>query len=196
MKKLIIALLILPIVLFAGDPVPGIGITVEQSPNGITQKGKTNGRGEFIAKGLKAGDYKVTIEMNGVSCVIGEQVNEKITCPSNSATAAIKPIVVDLSTKSMFFSKKGYDTYQASSTREAGSGLATGRRQHKPLVVTKEIDNATPLTKAQDYNSSRSNKANSLADVDNDGGVDDDCDGVVEITPMKGGQIKVKVICK
>lgn len=194
MKKLIIALIILPIVLFAGDPIPGLEIVVEQSPNGITQKGKTNGRGEFIAKGLKAGDYKVTIEMNGVSCVIGEQVNEKITVPSTSATAAIKPIVVDLSTKSMFLSKKDSKNYEASSTREAGSGLATGRRQHKPLVITKEIDKSAPLTKAQDYNSSRSNKANSLAEVNN--GEDDDCDGVVEITPMKGGQIKVKVICK
>ncbi|MER3329963.1 MAG: hypothetical protein RIF34_10330 [Candidatus Kapaibacterium sp.] len=56
MKKLIIALLILPIVLFAGDPIPGIDITVDQSPNGVTKKGKTNGRGEFIAQGLNEGD--------------------------------------------------------------------------------------------------------------------------------------------
>jgi type VI secretion system secreted protein Hcp len=29
--------------------------------------------------------------------------------------------------------------------REAGSGMATGRRQYKPLVIRKRIDKATPL---------------------------------------------------
>ena len=191
MKKLIIALLILPIVLFAGEPIPGIDVKVEQISNGTSKTGKTNGRGEFIATGLKEGDYKVTIEMNGVSCVIGEQVNEKITCPSSQSTASIKPIRIELSSKSMWLSKKGYD-YYANKTREAGSGMATGRRQHKPVTVTKEIDKSSTKSSAQDHNSSRSNKSNNLADE----GVDEDCDGEVEITPMKGGQIKVKVTCK
>ena len=29
--------------------------------------------------------------------------------------------------------------------REAGSGMATGRRQYKPLIIRKRIDKATPL---------------------------------------------------
>ena len=181
--------------LFAGDPIPGLDVHCTQISTGTTVKGKTNGRGEFIGKGLKEGDYTVTIEMNGVSCVIGDQVNEKITCPSNSVTAAIKPVVVDLSTKSMYLSKKDSKNYQASSSREAGSGLATGRRVYEPLVVTKEITGSASNTKAKDHNSSRSNKSGIAADLDT-GGEDDDCDGVVEITPMKGGQIKVKVTCK
>jgi type VI secretion system secreted protein Hcp len=32
-----------------------------------------------------------------------------------------------------------------STRREAGSGLATGKRQHKPITITKEWDKATPL---------------------------------------------------
>ncbi|MFA7327413.1 MAG: carboxypeptidase-like regulatory domain-containing protein [Candidatus Kapaibacterium sp.] len=187
MKIIIIALLILPFVLFAGDPIPGIGITVEQSPNGVAVKGNTNGRGEFIATGLKEGDYKVTIEMNGVSSVIGDQVNEKITCPSSKSTARIKPISIDLSTKSMYLSKKGYD-YYASKSREAGSGMATGRRQHKPVSKTNGSENG--LSKAD------AGKAIGRNVDESSDGVDDDCDGVVEITPMKGGQIKVKVTCK
>lgn len=196
MKKLIIALLILPIVLFAGDPIPGIGITVEQSPNGVTKKGETNGRGEFIATGLKEGDYKITIEMNGVSCVIGDQVNEKITVPSTKSTARIKPIRIDLSSKSMYLSKKGYDYYASSSSnRDAASGLATGKRKHKPVTITKEIDKSSTKSAATDHNSSRSNKTSHTPVMDTDG-LDNDCDGVVEITPMKGGQIKVRIICK
>ncbi len=31
------------------------------------------------------------------------------------------------------------------SPRDAASGLPTGKRQHKPLVITKEIDKSTPL---------------------------------------------------
>jgi hypothetical protein len=191
MKKLLIILFALPIMLFAGDPIPGLDVNCISKTDGSIVKGKTNGRGEFIATGLKEGDYKVTLEMNGVSCVIGDQVNEKITCPSTKSTASIKPISIDLSTKSMYLSKKGYD-YYANKTREAGSGMATGRRQHKPVTITKEIDASSPSTRATDYNSSRSNRTTSAANLD---GEDEDCDGVVEITPMKGGQIKIKVTC-
>ena len=48
MKKLIIALLILPIVLFAGEPIPGIDVIFIQVSSGTKVKGKTNGNGEFI----------------------------------------------------------------------------------------------------------------------------------------------------
>jgi type VI secretion system secreted protein Hcp len=35
-------------------------------------------------------------------------------------------------------------THEVASPRDTGTGLATGRRQHGPLVITKEIDRATP----------------------------------------------------
>ena len=35
--------------------------------------------------------------------------------------------------------------HEISSPRDAASGQATGRRQHKPLVITKELDKASPL---------------------------------------------------
>lgn len=34
--------------------------------------------------------------------------------------------------------------HEVASPRDTGTGLATGRRQHGPLVITKEIDRATP----------------------------------------------------
>lgn len=186
MKKLILALLVLPIVLFAGDPIPGLDVNCISKTDGSVVKGKTNGRGEFIATGLKEGDYKVTLEMNGVSCVIGDQVNEKSTVPSTKSTATIKPIRLELSSKSVYFSKKGYD-YYASKSREAGSGLATGKRQHEPMRKTKETEHG--LSKAD------AGRARGKSNDKSSDGVDDDCDGVVEITPMKGGQIKIKVTC-
>jgi len=35
--------------------------------------------------------------------------------------------------------------HEVESARNASTGLATGKRQHKPLTVTKEIDKSTPL---------------------------------------------------
>jgi type VI secretion system secreted protein Hcp len=35
--------------------------------------------------------------------------------------------------------------HQIISPRDAASGQATGKRQHKPFVITKEIDKSTPL---------------------------------------------------
>jgi len=36
-------------------------------------------------------------------------------------------------------------SHEVVSPRDAASGLPTGKRQHKPLTVTKEIDKSTPL---------------------------------------------------
>ncbi len=36
-------------------------------------------------------------------------------------------------------------SHEIVSPRDAASGLPTGKRQHKPLVITKEVDKATPL---------------------------------------------------
>jgi type VI secretion system secreted protein Hcp len=36
-------------------------------------------------------------------------------------------------------------SHEIVSPRDAASGLATGKRQHKPFVITKEIDKSTPL---------------------------------------------------
>ena len=36
-------------------------------------------------------------------------------------------------------------SHEVVSPRDSESGLATGKRMHKPLVITKELDRATPL---------------------------------------------------
>jgi type VI secretion system secreted protein Hcp len=38
-----------------------------------------------------------------------------------------------------------YFEHEVGTAREAGSGLATGRRQYKPIVIRKRIDKSTPL---------------------------------------------------
>jgi type VI secretion system secreted protein Hcp len=38
-----------------------------------------------------------------------------------------------------------YFTSSVKTAREAGSGMATGRRQHEPIMIRKRIDKSTPL---------------------------------------------------
>jgi type VI secretion system secreted protein Hcp len=35
--------------------------------------------------------------------------------------------------------------HQVTSPRDAASGMPTGKRQHKPITITKEVDKSTPL---------------------------------------------------
>jgi hypothetical protein len=68
---------------------------------------------------------------------------------------------------------EGIDLTQAIvGLRDASTGMPTGRRMHKPMTLTKDIDKSSPKLyglviteagsqvsiKAQDYNSSRSNR--------------------------------------
>jgi hypothetical protein len=77
------------------------------------------------------------------------------------------------------------DAASVKSPRDAASGMATGKRQHSPVTVRKELDKSSPgmaatadadgdgspATAAQDHNSSRSNKTGSvISDGDGDGG--------------------------
>jgi type VI secretion system secreted protein Hcp len=43
-------------------------------------------------------------------------------------------------------------SHEIVSPRDPASGQATGRRQHKPLVITKELDRSTPLLHAAHVN--------------------------------------------
>ncbi len=36
-------------------------------------------------------------------------------------------------------------THEVVSPRDAASGMSTGKRQHRPLIITKPVDRATPL---------------------------------------------------
>lgn len=63
-------------------------------------------------------------------------------------------------------------SHSVTSPRDSASGLATGKRMHKPMTITKELDKASPklygliiadqgsqvVIQADDHNSSRSNK--------------------------------------
>jgi hypothetical protein len=115
---------------------------------------------------------------------------------AGTALAEEKPTSVakelDKSSPSLMTSDDASGTTDSSATRprDAASGMATGKRQHgRPTADGGGSSGASGGTRAQDYNSSRSNNINGSADgagdLDRDGrvdivtcgrGVDDDCD--------------------
>lgn len=60
------------------------------------------------------------------------------------------------------FSWGATQTGTIKSSREAGSGLATGKRMHKPFVITKELDKSSPIARIDDNAMSSSNLAISI----------------------------------
>ena len=79
---------------------------------------------------------------------------------------------------------KGLTEYRVMTAREAGSGMATGRRMHKPFVITKELDktSATPGATAVAIPTGKS--ALKKEDV-----CDDDCDRFVEVSLEFGEKV-------
>ena len=191
MKKLILSVfLIIPMILFAGDPIPGIDITVNQSPGGISKGSKTNNNGEAIFTGLKDGDYTITIRNNNKTVVIGKSRNDKITI-SSTKSANIKPIRLELSSYSggedlLLRKRPG----RAAADDHSG-GLSTGKRQHKTANASGGSGGTSTQSKATSHNASRSNRSSGISDTN-----DDDCDdGEVEIRPMANGKLVVKITC-
>jgi hypothetical protein len=101
------------------------------------------------ATGLKAGyDLKKNVKARVVQTDNGCTIVFESSAPSPDAASG------------MATTKKGYDYYQAQSSfsvsaadnsvtevkspRDAASGMATGKRMHKPMTITKEYDKSSP----------------------------------------------------
>ncbi|MEK6553338.1 MAG: carboxypeptidase-like regulatory domain-containing protein [Bacteroidota bacterium] len=83
---------------FAGDPVPGLHITIEQIPGGIIKRGTTNSSGEVTFNNLQPGDYRITFvrkrpggvkyeKQGGTVNPLGKDYNSSI---SNSSSTLAK----------------------------------------------------------------------------------------------------------
>lgn len=186
MKKLLIAIfLITPLLLFAGDPIPGIEIVVEQSPAGIVSTGKTGRNGEYTFKGLKDGNYIVTLNVGGKKIVIGKKPSEKINISSKGGIPH-RPVMTTVTNplyeahgnsgqNPMYESSKMSTSVDAQNYNSSRSNKANGLRRN---TNNESDDNEPDHQEAQNYNSSRSNKANGLR---------------ISVTPSKDN-LKIKVI--
>ena len=86
MRKLLLMMaLSLPLSLLGGDPIPGIKITVNQSPNMVV-RGQTDAAGTAILSGLQAGPCLITLNHKGRITVIGRSAEDTILMPGNDGS--------------------------------------------------------------------------------------------------------------
>ncbi|MCB1185762.1 type VI secretion system tube protein Hcp [bacterium] len=132
-----------------------------------------------------------------------QSVVKTFTCPSDSS--------MDSRLRETGFLECFLTQYSIIAPRDAASGLPTGKRQHKPISVTKPIDKATPLLLgiAPSGGGSLTVQGDLLLlsfDVKFEGencelgtpvcriqydGIDDDCDGTVDDMRSSGGTFVV-----
>ena len=128
----------------AGNPIGGIIVKGGKNPGGSLRTTQTNEYGEFEFTDLEKGNYTITADL-------------KYTI--DNAT------IVTLGDNDALSERKGWD------------GTVKGGSLTDNAAMRKGWDGTVKggsKTKAQDHNSSRSNKTSSLADIDTDNGNDGD----------------------
>lgn len=186
LKKLLLALcLTTPWALFAGDPIPDIDITVNQTLSRITKSGKTNSKGELVLTGFKPGSVIITIKCNNQLMVIGKKKSDRISIPSSSRSS-IKPIRLDLA---LYSTSK---TNQSTQTFSSESG--TPQTRGSGVSVTDVTANHRTYSRSDGDSGSDQHGTSKMDNSSN--GIDDDCDGIVEITFVEGDGLKIKLISK
>ena len=82
------------------------------------------------------------------SVAVGDLNGDGTADRESSAPSVSEATVSKSSPKANIGSQSsGAGAGKVSTAREASSGMATGKRMHKPFVITKEIDKASPLLK-------------------------------------------------
>src|SRR5579883_1141306 len=96
-----------------------------KASDGKVIKTKVKGDGTFMTPSLSAGNYTVTLTLGNGKGTAGT---------GNSDRESSAPSVSEITMNA-----------QEVMTKDAASGLPTGKRMHKPIVITKSVDRATPL---------------------------------------------------
>jgi len=100
-------------------------IWFEDAKGAITKVKVNTKDGSFKSWGLVVGTYSMSFHISRQQ--VAKSVDRTSSAPS------VSEVVV---------------TYQIQSPRDAQSGMATGKRQHGMMTITKEIDKSTPLVKS------------------------------------------------
>ena len=106
-------------------PFANLSISLENTTSGKVYKSTTDSKGNFTFKELPEGNYNF-------SCNTGIEILSWSWGESNPTSVGSG-------------SGSGSGKLSVISPRDAASGLPTGKRMHKPFVITKELDKASPM---------------------------------------------------
>jgi hypothetical protein len=120
-----------------GDPIPGLDVKLINADGQVIKTVKTDAKGAFTCT-LDEGVYGVCISQEACAAVIKTKTKSN---QSNDRTYTSGHFMLNLDGSSDIVvgdlnSDGSLDKVQTA--REASSGMATGRRMHKPFTITKE----------------------------------------------------------
>lgn len=145
--------------LYAGDPIPGIDITLTNVDTKEIHKTKTDAKGEYSFTNLEPGQYTLTVSSGNSSYTFGKKPKESIVVGKSSDGARDKSV-----------RKRPGRTVRKRPGRVKYGDIPLPRKLAKELLSSSSSTNK----QKSDYNSSRSNKTYSADYVDDD----DDGDGI------------------
>ena len=128
MKTLLLSTLLVATFAFAGDPIPDIDVTISPAAGGAAVKTvKTDRNGKFVCTGLPNGAYSVKFSGAGL----------KLKSPSGLKFEQTITVAREASTGMATGREAAAGTPAA--PRDAATGQASGKRQHKPMTVRKDM---------------------------------------------------------
>jgi hypothetical protein len=137
--------------------------------------------GSFSCPALPAGEYTASLSWSwGVSNSnhAGASGSGRLSSSNGDGSTNQWPSNVD-AISCTYVNKK-------MSSREAGSGMATGKRQHQPMTIRKELDKSSPqLMKTMDKSSPQLMLGSFT--------VDEDCDGITGKIACTGGGKSIEI---
>ncbi len=131
-----------------------------QDAKGQITKVPVSNDGSFTSPKLASGPYTLRFGIGrGISSSTGASADKYSTSsggdnPTESRALNFTKITV---------------TYDIVSPRDAATGLATGKRMHKPFVITKEVDKSSPSLKNTGTEAFTMNFGKIIIDMANDG---------------------------
>ncbi|MBC7904650.1 MAG: carboxypeptidase regulatory-like domain-containing protein [Gemmatimonadaceae bacterium] len=132
---------------FPGDPIPGLDIKLKSVSNGQAYPARTNADGSFGVNNIPAGDYVAQLAEEAVPVTVRGNLGEngyKVFESDEGGCGLVSNNIVNVNGK----------TYvEVVTAREAGSGLATGRRAGKAKYENLVIDAGSNINSPRDAGS-------------------------------------------
>jgi hypothetical protein len=140
-------------------------LEIKDSKGKIVSRCEVSKDGSFSCPALPAGDYTASLEWSwGAS-------NQAGSTGSSASPAGRSPESQPRAGRISYEPLTITFGYSVKSPRDAASGQASGKRQHKPFTFVKEIDKSSPtLMKTMDKSTPKLMLATFT--------IDDDCDGI------------------
>ena len=156
-------------------------LEIKDAKGKVVSRCEVSSNGSFDCPALPKGEYTASLSWSwGVS-------NQGASSQSGQSSGRRGVVTTNAGGTTTVCPDKITFTYNVKSPRDAASGQATGKRQHKPMVLTTIIDNSSPSTKKELDKSTPKLALGSFT-------IDDDCDGISGKVKGSGHKGEIEIL--